>query len=139
MVAKGGGFWAPYRQRVRGTTPLCRVLSEEGAAKLAMEESELHAKVPDVAPRPRTLGLSESVRRAARRSQPLPCALSCLVNLLSVGVAASLLPGAVRATEDVYVRWGTTVMGVNSGDGWLKVGDKFLPMNIRGSCVVRRA
>ncbi|CAJ1405111.1 unnamed protein product, partial [Effrenium voratum] len=40
-----------------------------------------------------------------------------------------LLPGAVAA-------WGSTVLGLDEGDGWLRVGSKFLPMYVSGVPVV---
>lgn len=33
-------------------------------------------------------------------------------------------------------RWGTTVRGVDHGDGWLRVGERFLPMALHGKQVV---
>ena len=54
-------------------------------------------------------------------------------------------PGlAYRVTKRLYdrnddrelVRWGTTVRGVDRGDGWLRVGDHYLPMSVNGVAVV---
>jgi len=38
----------------------------------------------------------------------------------------------------MYKAWGTTVAGVDQGDGWLKVGDQYLPMSINGTQVLTR-
>lgn len=37
-----------------------------------------------------------------------------------------------RAGEEHYVAYGTTVKGIDSGDGWLQVGKFYLPTHVRG-------
>lgn len=39
--------------------------------------------------------------------------------------------------DDVYLAWGTTTSGVDEGDGWLRVRDRFLPMVLNGVPVLR--
>lgn len=41
-------------------------------------------------------------------------------------------------TGKVIARWGEVVHGVEAGDGWLKVGSNFLPMQVDGKVVVTR-
>mmetsp|Transcript_71649 Transcript_71649/g.213839 ORF Transcript_71649/g.213839 Transcript_71649/m.213839 type:complete len:226 (-) Transcript_71649:72-749(-) len=38
--------------------------------------------------------------------------------------------------DDVYVEWGSKVRGIPTGDGWLEVDGKFLPMQMEGFPVV---
>lgn len=52
---------------------------------------------------------------------------------------------AYRSTPDfdetsktgVIAKWGTTVAGIDDGFGWLRVGESFLPMMVRGCVVIR--
>jgi hypothetical protein len=40
--------------------------------------------------------------------------------------------------EKSCARWGTTVRGIDLGDGWLQVGSQYLPTLVQGKCVARR-
>merc|ERR1719433_706869 len=39
-------------------------------------------------------------------------------------------------SKDQYVAWGTMVDGFDAGDGWVRVGNRFLPKEIRGVAVI---
>lgn len=43
-----------------------------------------------------------------------------------------------RDEDSAVVPWGTTCVGYDAGDGWLKVGDRFLPMEVQGIPVLVR-
>mmetsp|Transcript_23794 Transcript_23794/g.74877 ORF Transcript_23794/g.74877 Transcript_23794/m.74877 type:complete len:229 (+) Transcript_23794:130-816(+) len=41
-----------------------------------------------------------------------------------------------KVGEDCFAEWGSRVCGTEEGDGWLKVGAKYLPMSMEGMPVV---
>merc|ERR1712216_25081 len=42
-----------------------------------------------------------------------------------------------KAPAEFGAPWGSTVRGLDEGDGWLKVGRRYLPMTIRDAPVLR--
>jgi len=59
-----------------------------------------------------------------------------MANALGLGYRNSKTLDDVSSNGDI-AQWGSRVHGVDLGDGWLQVGNRFLPMTVNGKTVLR--